>query len=325
MTEAHQNDQLHDEGQTGHQVNCSRPGELLKKAREARGLSQAEVARKLNFMPTYVPALENEDFSQLHSTTFIKGYIRAYARFVGINPEEVLNCFAAHYPEMHKEEKIQPVETLKPEKSSHLIFKLFTLVVIAALITIIILWWQSRSTETLPEVTSQEVQVETLDGQTILAPITLAEPEPEPPTPEAAATGSPELSVSQPTVAPPAPSVTTAPRTTIGTGETSTGPTQPEVAPVRTITGDPALATLGNGRLVALTFTGDCWLEVRDNTDRILHANLMRAGDAILLEGEPPFRMVFGYGHVAEVFYRGTQYDFSSRIRSNGYAAIRVE
>lgn len=329
MTEQQQDNLQHPDDDAAHQVNCSRPGELLKKAREAKGLSREEVAQKLNFLPAYIPALENEQFEPLHSTTFVKGYLRAYARFLGIDAEEVLNCFNAHYPEMAEQEKTRPVESLKPERNtSSLIFKLFSVLVVLALITIIIVWWQSRSVENLPATSSQEIKVETLDGQTIIAPMKQPEaPEPElnTETSEAATEEVPEVA-QQPAAAEPAP-VVQAPAPVQPQVAAPATPSLPPVAEVRTLASDAdaAAATLGNGQLVALSFSDDCWVEVRDQTDRILHANLMRDGDTILLEGQPPFRMVFGYGHAASVYYRGEAYDFASRIRPNGYASIRVE
>lgn len=324
MTDQQQENQQHPDGDNAHQVNCSRPGELLKKAREAKGLSREEVALKLNFLPAYVPALENEQFEPLHSTTFVKGYLRAYARFLGIDAEEVLRCFNAHYPEMEMQEKTRPVQSLKPEKNtSSLLFKLFSVLVVLALISIIIIWWQSRSVENLPGVSSQEVQVDTLDGQTIIAPLD----QPETANSETETQLNNEPPVDEPELQQTEPEPTPAPAAVRQQAATPAPPALPPIVPVRNLEPgtDVAATTYGNGRLVALSFSGDCWVEVRDQTDRILHANLMREGEAIVLEGQPPFRMVFGYGHVASVYYRGEAYDFTSRIRPNGYASIRVD
>lgn len=319
MTDQQQDNLQHPDGDNPNQVNCSRPGELLRKAREAKGLTIEDVALKLNFLPAYVPALENEQFEILHSTTFVKGYLRAYARFIGIDAEEVLRCLLTHYPEMETQEKTRTVQSLKPEKNtSSLLFKLFSVLVVLALISIIILWWQSRSVENLPSVSNQEVKVDTLNGQTIIAPMNqqpVAPAETETPVSDEPFINEPEpqQAEAEPT---PVPQQAAAPVT----------PTTPQATQVRSLepSADVAAATLNNPRLVALSFSGDCWVEVRDQSDRILHANLMREGESIVLEGQPPFRMVFGYGHVASVYYQGKAFDFTSQIRPNGYASIRV-
>lgn len=298
-------------------IDCSRPGELLKNARVAKGLTQEEVAKKLNFLPIYIPALENEQFEPLHSVTFIKGYLRAYARFLGIDAEQVLYCFAQHHPELVKQETHAPVEVMRPEKQpGGLLFKLVTFLVIVALLAIIIMWWQSRTAESLPSVSNQEVKVDTLDGNTIIAPIQPKQVEIE--APEEATEKELEIVEEQPV------------QPVVQEKPAAKKVQQPVVAleptkPATDIAGDPAAATLGNDKLVALSFNDECWVEVREDTGALLHASLMQAGDKILLEGKPPFRMVFGYGKAVDVFYRGQAFDFSSRIRPNGYASIQVK
>jgi|AntRauTorcE11897_2_1112592.scaffolds.fasta_scaffold02489_5 cytoskeleton protein RodZ len=333
MTETQQDEQpkADSEHQERSRPDCSRPGELLRKAREAQGLTQAEVAKQLNFLPVYVPSLENEKFDVLHNKTFIKGYMRAYARFLKIDAEEVLRCFSEHHPELENQERIQPVEGIKPPKSRNLVFKIFTLLIVLTLIAVIILWWQSRNLEPLPSLTNQDVQVDTLDGDTISAPMGQAEE-------ERSAKAAEQLD-SQPETSTPIMELRSQeePRqlealpeeeNTQVTEVQPVEPTQNEAPPApeaRSFSGDPAEITAGNSSLVALRFSDDCWTEVRDQQDRVLHANLNRAGDTLLLEGDAPFRMVFGQGSAVEVYYQGEALDFAHRIRPNGYASITVE
>lgn len=330
MTDQQQENQQNLDDDTTQQIDCCHPGALLKEAREAKGLTVEEVAQKLNFLPAYVSALENEQFDVVHSNTFVKGYLRAYARFLGIDAEEVLRCLFAHYPEMAVPEQTRPVQSLKPEKNtSSLLFKLFTLLVVVALISIIILWWQSRSTENLPGASSHEIKVETLNGQTIIAPMNQRPAEEaEAATPADAAALSSEAEAQQAITEPakdlaPAPAEPTQQAAITPVAEIPA----PRPAPLRTLAPgtDIAAVTQGNDRLIALSFSGDCWTEVRDQSDRMLHAGLMREGEALLLEGQPPFRMVFGYGPAVSIYYKGEAYDFTSRIRPNGYASIRVD
>ncbi|HKM16263.1 MAG TPA: RodZ family helix-turn-helix domain-containing protein [Marinospirillum sp.] len=349
MTEQQKEDQKKPEetAESLAKADCSRPGELLRAAREAKGLSQEEVAKKLNFLPLYVPALEDEKFEPLHSITFIKGYLRAYARFLEIDADEVLRCFVVHHPELVKQETPQSVEALKSEKNtSSMIFKLFSLLVVIALVAVIIIWWQSRSAESLPSVSNQDVQVDTLDGDTIVAPvqieaITSIQPvaiEEKKTEQSLAIEQQPEVAVVAPVLEKPALEKPTVVKPVVAASVVKEKPLvaatvveeKPVVnaaakAPVKTINGDPATVTAGNNNLVALVFSNECWVEVRDDLGRMLHASLMQADDQILLEGKPPFQVVFGNGTVAKVFYEGKNFDFSSRIRSNGYASIRVE
>jgi len=66
------------------------PGSILREAREARGLSVADVASALKFSPRQIEALEADDFSCLQGATFVRGFVRSYARFLKLAPESLL-------------------------------------------------------------------------------------------------------------------------------------------------------------------------------------------------------------------------------------------
>jgi len=65
-------------------------GASLKRARELRGISLQEVAEATRIHPKYIDAIEREHFEQLPGLTFLKGYVRAYADYVGLSTDEVL-------------------------------------------------------------------------------------------------------------------------------------------------------------------------------------------------------------------------------------------
>lgn len=61
------------------------PGQLLQQGRDDKGLSLTEVAEHLKLPETTIAALEQDQFDQLPTGTFIRGYYRAYAQFVGLD------------------------------------------------------------------------------------------------------------------------------------------------------------------------------------------------------------------------------------------------
>lgn len=181
----------------------TRPGELLRQTREARGLSIEAAARQLNFLPAYIPALENEDFGPLHSTTFVKGYLRTYARFLGLDANKVLQAFIDQYPELDKKEPIKPVESIEPDKGGlQRIYRFLSILLLLGLLVLVVFWWQNREADILT-VSSSLVQVDTLNGETIVAPLTA--PASEQPLPATAtpveSDPEPELSLSAETAA----------------------------------------------------------------------------------------------------------------------------
>src|SRR4030095_2041874 len=65
-------------------------GASLKKQRELRGISLQEVAEATHIRRPYLEAIEADRFEALPGLTFLKGYVRTYAQYVGLNPEETL-------------------------------------------------------------------------------------------------------------------------------------------------------------------------------------------------------------------------------------------
>ena len=70
------------------------PGAMLRMARESRGMTIAEVAAGLKMSPRQIEAIESEDFSRLSGATFIRGFIRNYAKLLKIDVAPVLDALA---------------------------------------------------------------------------------------------------------------------------------------------------------------------------------------------------------------------------------------
>ncbi len=83
-----------------------RLGELLEQTRLKRGLSLEDVERDTRIPRKYILALEQEDFSRLPPPVYARGFARAYASYLGLNPREVL----ALMPVQEEEEvKLRPL------------------------------------------------------------------------------------------------------------------------------------------------------------------------------------------------------------------------
>lgn len=69
------------------------PGEQLRAARNARGMSLDEAARITCIGRSYLDALESGRYEQLPSPAYVKGIMRSYARFLGIPPEPLIDRY----------------------------------------------------------------------------------------------------------------------------------------------------------------------------------------------------------------------------------------
>lgn len=68
-------------------------GDLLREARESRGLSLERVEEATRIRRVFLEALEEERFDALPGEVYVRGFLRNYARFLGLDPEELLTAY----------------------------------------------------------------------------------------------------------------------------------------------------------------------------------------------------------------------------------------
>ncbi|MEO6836128.1 MAG: helix-turn-helix domain-containing protein [Candidatus Tumulicola sp.] len=69
-------------------------GERFRAAREARGLSLSDVSEQIRIRSVYLAAIEEERWSAIGAPVYTRGFLRTYARFLGLDPEEVVTDFS---------------------------------------------------------------------------------------------------------------------------------------------------------------------------------------------------------------------------------------
>lgn len=81
------------------QPQVTAPGQILKRARENRNLTVAAIATQMNLDLRTIEALEAGDQSKLPAPIFVRGYLRGYARLVGVSESELLELYQAQAPQ----------------------------------------------------------------------------------------------------------------------------------------------------------------------------------------------------------------------------------
>ena len=95
-------------------------GSYLKHERELRGVPLEEIAAVTKVHIRFLEALENSEFDQLPGEVFIKGYIRSYARVIGLDSEEMVTAYEENFGKVRKQELENAhlaSEKIKKEKS----------------------------------------------------------------------------------------------------------------------------------------------------------------------------------------------------------------
>src|SRR3954463_11257712 len=88
-------------------------GALLAEGREHHCLSRNDVAQRLHMSPSQVEALENGDYARLPKGTVLRGFVRNYAKLIGLDPEEVLPLLAEGVPSDPAPRIVVPTQNIR--------------------------------------------------------------------------------------------------------------------------------------------------------------------------------------------------------------------
>jgi cytoskeleton protein RodZ len=111
-------------------------GERLRREREMRGITLNEIGESTKISRRHLESLEKEDFESLPGGIFNKGFVRAYARYLGIDEEQAVADYSAAADEQEEPEDKFPLE-IHPEPDPKLNPKRSTLPLILALLALL--------------------------------------------------------------------------------------------------------------------------------------------------------------------------------------------
>lgn len=79
-------------------------GRYLRNEREQRGISVEDISRATKISPGQLKALESDELAALPTTTYVKGFIRAYSKHIGLDPNNTLLRFENYLQEIEQED-----------------------------------------------------------------------------------------------------------------------------------------------------------------------------------------------------------------------------
>ncbi len=92
-------------------------GEELRREREIRGISLKEIADATKISRRFLDAIERNDHKTLPAPVFTRGFVREYARYLGLNAEEIVNRYNYAAAGDDRIEKSAHLDRLVPERS----------------------------------------------------------------------------------------------------------------------------------------------------------------------------------------------------------------
>ena len=120
-------------------------GEILHNKRKEIGLSLDEITEKLNLDSNLIKLLENNDYEKFKVETYLKGYLRAYSKLLGIDGDRIIKLYKESNPE--KEPEILPdVKPKNQKNSSDRSVKLFSYIIGLSIVLSMLIWYQKNIT-----------------------------------------------------------------------------------------------------------------------------------------------------------------------------------
>lgn len=134
-------------------------GEKLRQAREERGITIMEVSEQTRISPLYLEAIENDDYSPLPGGIFNKGFVKSFAKYVGVDENEALQDYARLITQQTGSEANLEPQTYRPEvltddraSSSNLLTIVFAVVILGLMtwgVLSLVSYHQEQQTQTV--------------------------------------------------------------------------------------------------------------------------------------------------------------------------------
>ncbi len=320
------------------------PGHLLREAREERGYSQKEVARDLHLTSKVIDALEESNFDIISSSLFARGYIRSYARHLGLDGQALVAEFDAIYgvPNQNKKPMAGIHQLGQQSKPGDTWVKLISIIFVIGLVVASVLWWQHQNggsmLQRLNNVTlsntAADLVVETLgeDDNSSDMELLAANPSEVGATvsdDQAAATEAPvqtldvaEIVAVKPIVTALSEAVSVSPEMSDVSDSSALNPeiiAVPAVAQTEESTGAADVAALGpNEALLMMAFDKDCWVEIKDGNGKMVLSDLYASGSTIEQVVTAPIEILLGRSSgVAQMTFNGEVIDLKPHTRKD--------
>jgi cytoskeleton protein RodZ len=281
-------------------------GQELAAERERQGLSRAEVAQRLHMSQWQIEALESGDYARLPKGTFLRGFLRNYAKILGLDGEAMLARLAETAPKGPAPGIVVPSQNIRfdpiGDRLANPYVKAGGLAVVFIALGFAVMYWWLFIRPAPPAVARKDAPApQNIAAAPVPAPDPVAPApariEPAPPEPPQAVAPRFEPSKAEPPKAEP-------PKAE-----------PPKAAATVRESIKPVAAQKAADRTLKLRFKGESWVEVRDRSGKVLLSKLNPPGTEAEVSGRPPFNVVIGNAPLVQVLYEDREFPLEPHTR----------
>jgi cytoskeleton protein RodZ len=274
-------------------------GALLRAAREAAGLTQDSVAQQLKLAPRQVRAIEEDDYARLPGRTFVRGFVRNYARLLRVDADAVVAALPGQESGSPLDRPTltptaRPMAELRDESERRNTWSRWLIpLALLAIVAVAAVYEFTR-----PALSGRRAAADAASAPAPTSPsATQATALPNPLEPPVSGTAPPAVkSNADPALA-----------------------TQAAAVPASAAASSAAsaAATAASDATLLLTFNAASWVEVKDGNGVVIYLQTGTAGTSQMLAGTPPLDVAIGNAAGVGVTFRGQPVDVAPHTRAN--------
>ena len=288
------------------------PGPALAAERERQGLSRADIAQRLRISTMQVEAMETDDFARLPRGTFLRGFVRNYAKALGLDPAALVAELDRAQPRATAPGIVVPTQNIRFDPlgerfSGPYVKAAFIAATCVVLAFAALYWWFFMRPGALPAAATEVKKPAVVASQ----PIVTLQPEPARSFP---APAEPAASAPPAPHAPPA-----APAPSIAETVPFSDPFAPSVAAKPAVRPAPTAAGESvppGSKSLRFAFSGPSWVEVKDARGRTLISKVNPKGSDAEVVGKPPFTVWIGNAPEVKMTYGDKDFDLAPHTRA---------
>ena len=312
------------------------PGRILSRRREELGMTINDVSEVLRLSTKQIMSLEDNNYQDLPGATYVRGYLRSYARFLKLDESLVIEEESVGQDSTQTE--IEAVSVTTQLTISDRWVKLSTIALGVLLLSLFVSRWfeelgntgsdtkefmsvtstlQGENKDTAMEIVSGAVKLERDDqlAAETVSPITLLS---TPVDNNNSAKGLPDEPVSKK-----------------GDPDQTTGPSSPndldsnnqKLPSKKTIYSSTETQVIGSAGVdteaLLITLKASSWIDIRDDTNKKLIYERHKPGDRLKVHGKPPFRIFIGTANNVSMSYQEKEIDIET-LKSGSFARFTL-
>ena len=283
------------------------PGQLLRQAREAKGVHLAVLSVALKMPTRQLEALENDNYEAFKGVTFLRATALMVCRHLELDPAAVLaglpktqSPLTVTAPSLEKGPAPQPNARQVGRPLGKGISRSVLLLALLMLVAVLVLnFWPAASDPAAASATEQEQP-----------PLPATEPQDQASEAASAPVTSASSATQEPMAAGSAPS------------QTAAVPSAPAVASLAQASSARQTPADASASALLIRTTADVWVTVRDNNGQILLRRTVKSGETVSQSVSSPLFVYAGRADATELLMRGKPIDLAGHIQNN---EIRIQ